>query len=270
MTPGQLEDVGKLLRAQFAEEANAGFPKLGRVPSSNVVRFLDYLGHLTRVDRDALLDTLARVASLNLRPLPIDQAPILAIAGGDPALLRYRAAVQEGSFAMGLRYQSLRMVRAMLGDPETVAMMAATRAHLGYEPRDDMPTALVADPDRSHVVPARAPLLRSLVDREMKRLFATSRRRLPGGETGYEGELDGTPITVWIDYAGMDLQLRYAVTIPDPSRRVLVFRVAYENLWGSGGGWDYLTEQNAEASLGHLGGLVSEIVRLRNRVLELL
>jgi hypothetical protein len=60
------------------------------------------------------------------------------------------------------------------------------------------------------------------------------------------------------------------VTISDPTRRILVFRLAYENLGAAGQGWDYLTEENDEASIGLLGELASEVVRLRNRVLEAL
>ena len=78
-------------------------------------------------------------------------------------------------------------------------------------------------------------------------------------------------VTVWIDYAGMGMQLLYGVTIPDEAKRVFVARLAYENLWGAGRGasWDYITEENA-SSIRLLGDLVASVVRLRNGVMQLI
>jgi hypothetical protein len=270
MTLERLDDVTTLLRAYLATEAGAGFPRLNRVPSSSVVRFLDYWAGLPGGEREALLDARARLGALGSRSPAEVREDLLALMASEPALLRYHAATRSGPLAMGLRYQSLRMVKSTLGDPESVTMMARTRATLDYTPRDDMPVALVPDPDRSHVKPARAPQLRALISRAFGALFAVEKRTLAGGETGYSGVLDGTPITVWIDFAARDLQLRYGVTIPDESRRVFVLRRTYEELWAPGPGWNYLTEENAEASIWLLFELVSEIVRLRNAVAALM
>ena len=266
----KLDDVTRLLKAHLAEEALAGFPRLSRTPASSVIRLLDYHASLSPGDREALLFMLAQGAALQFFPPALVHDRAVDLVASDPAFLRYRAAQQSGSLAMGLRYQSLRMVKAVLGDPESVAMMARTRAALDYTPRDDMPATLVPDPDRGHVTPARAPLLRSLLNRAFGELFAVERRKLAGGETGYAGRLDGTEITVWIDFAARDLQLRYGVSIPDERRNVFVSRLAYEDLWAAGPGWDYLTEENAEASVGVLCGLVTEVVRLRNAVAALM
>jgi hypothetical protein len=40
----------------------------------------------------------------------------------------------------------------------------------------------------------------------------------------------------------------------------------YEQLWGATTGWDYLTEENAEASIRLLAENILELVRLRNRL----
>jgi hypothetical protein len=101
-------------------------------------------------------------------------------------------------------------------------------------------------------------------------LFAPQKKKLPGGSTGYTGVLEGAEITVWIDYAGMGMQLIYGVSIPDLTKRVFVARRAYENLWGAGRGWDYLTEENAEARIGLLCELIVSVVRLRNQVADLI
>jgi len=61
----------------------------------------------------------------------------------NPAMVKYRDAMLRGPLAMGLRYQSIRMAKAMLSDAESVAMMRQTRSTLGYMPRDDAPLPLV-------------------------------------------------------------------------------------------------------------------------------
>ena len=112
--------------------------------------------------------------------------------------------------------------------------------------------------------------MRKLLEAGFKEQFAPQKKKLAGGSTGYTGLLDGTEVTVWIDYAGMGMQLLYGVTIPDEAKRVFVARLAYENLWGAGRGWDYITEENAESSIRLLGDLVASVVRLRNGVMQLI
>ena len=162
------------------------------------------------------------------------------------------------------------MMKAMLNDRMSVEMMAQTRATLDFIPRDDMPAVLVPDPDFTHLKPAKAPLLRKLIDKAFKEMFAEGKQKLPGGETGYTGVFENTNITVWIDFAARGLQLRYGVSIPDETKTVFVSRLAYEDLWGGGLGWDYLTEENAEASIDLMCELVARVVRLRNAILALI
>jgi hypothetical protein len=263
----KLDDISVLLRAHLAEEIQAGFPKLSQIPSTGTIKFLDYFSTLEGADRDSLVNTLARLAAMRFFPPPLVYDEMFKLANTDPSLLRYRAGMQSAPFAMGLRYQGLRMVKAVLGDPESVKMMAQTRASLDFTPRDDPPAALAPDPDPAHYKPAKAPLLRKLIDKAFKDMFAGGKKKLPGGETGYTGVFEGTNVTVWIDFAGMGLQLRYGVNIPDESKTVFVWRLAYEDLWTGGVGWDYLTEENAESAIRLLGELVAQVVRLRNRVI---
>jgi hypothetical protein len=271
MSLQKLDDVSALLRAHLAEEAQAGFPTLSRIPSSSMIKFMDYVSTLTTVERDTLLSTLARLDAMRLfLPLAAVRDQMSALATTDPALLRYRAATQSAPFTMGLRYEGLRMVKTMLADRMTVEMMAQTRATLDFTPRDDPPAQLVPDPDPAHLKPAKAPLLRKLIDKDFKDLFTGEKRKLAGGETGYGGVFKGTNVTLWIDFAGMGLQLRYGVSIPDETKRVFVFRLAYEDFWVASPGWDYLTEENAEASIQLLRELVEQVIRLRNSVVALM
>ncbi len=270
MSLEKLDEISEMLRAHLAGEAQAGFPKLTRTPSSSTIAFLDYFAALTAADRDSLLDVHAQVDALNLFPPMAVRERVEMLVNTNPALTRYRQAMQSAPFTMGLRYVGLRMMKAMLSDPMSMEMMARTRATLEFEPRDDLPSALVPDPKPAHIKPAKAPLLRKLINEAFPQLFATGKQKREGGETEYFGVLLGANIRVAIDFAARGLQLRYGVSIPDERKTTFIWRCAYEDLWAAGTGWDYLTEENAERSISLLCEHITQIVALRNSVTGLL
>ena len=186
----------------------------------------------------------------------------------DPAFVRYRRAVQSAPFTMGLRYVGLRMLKSVLADRMSMEMMARTRATLDFIPRDDLPTALVPDPEPAHLKPAKAPLRRKLIDEAFRKLFAREKQKRLGGETEYSGVLQGTNIKVVADFSGRGPQLRYGVSIPDKTKTLFVWQLTYEDLWAAGSGWDCLTEENAEASISLLCEHIAQIVSLHNSVLS--
>jgi hypothetical protein len=130
--------------------------------------------------------------------------------------------------------------------------------------------ALVNDSDVSKLHPAKAPQLKKLVTPLLQGLLSAKQEKMPGGTMKYDGALDGTPVKVRVDYAARDVQMIYAVSIPDPERKVVVIGTCYEHFFGMGGGWDYLTEENAEVSIGLLPELLRRLVTLRNEVQRLL
>jgi len=268
MSPQKLDDIGALLKDHLVAEAQAGFPGLTRTPSTGVIQLLDYFATLTEADRDLHLAALARIDALNFFP-QLAVRELEALVATNPAFVRYRRATQSAAFTMGLRYVGLRMMKAMLADPMSMQMMARTRATLDFIPRDDLPAALVPDPDPAHLKPAKAPLLRKLINDAFPKLFATGKQKREGGETEYLGVLQGTNIKVVIDFAARGLQLRYGVSIPDETKTIFIWQRAYEDLWGAGAGWDCLTEENAEASIGLLCEHVAQVVSLRNGVMGL-
>jgi len=265
-----LQEIRALLKTHLEGEAQAGFPKLTLTPSSTTIAFLDYFGSLPAADRDSLLDVHAEVAALNLFPPMSVRERVGLLVNTNPALIRYRQAMQSAPFTMGLRYVGLRMMKAMLSDRMSMEMMVQTRATLNFIPRDDLPPALVPDPEPTRLKPAKAPLLRKLINEAFPRLFATGQQKCEGGETEYVGLLQGTNIKVVTDLAAMGLQLRYGVSIPDETKTTFIWRCTYEGLWAAGLGWDYLTEENAERSINLLCEHITQIVALRNRVISLL
>jgi hypothetical protein len=61
---------------------------------------------------------------------PAAQQEILQLVDSNPAMVKYREALFRGPLAMGLRYRSIRMAKAVLSDMESIAMMRQTRSTL--------------------------------------------------------------------------------------------------------------------------------------------
>jgi hypothetical protein len=261
-------NIATLVRSDFAAQAAAGFPRLARTPCTSIVKFLDYFEAQSPADRDALLEVLARLGAMKFLPPPLISREYQELRTSHPAYVRFWAAMQSERFARGYRYEGVKMTRMMARDPETVAAVAKIRATLDWQPRDDPPAALVPDPNLAHLNPAKAPLLRKLVKQALVRLFAAETKKLPGGETGFTGTIEGTKLTVWVDFGSMSAQLRYGVSIPDEQRRIFVPRLSYEDLWITNLGWDYLTEENATASIELLGKQIIYLAGLANRIVS--
>src|SRR5262245_6992172 len=266
---GEMEHIVSLIREHMHAEADAGYPLLRRIPSTHATACFDYLESISSSERDELLEARARVAALGFVLTPPAQQEILQLVNSNPALVKYREATLRGPLAMGLRYQSIRMAKAMLNDAQSVAMMQQTRSTLNYVPRDDAPVPLVIDADVTKLHPAKAPQLKRLVKPLLQNLLGAKQEKMPGGTMKYDGALDGTPIKVRVDYAARDVQMIFTASIPDPERKVVVIGTGYEHFFGIGGWWDYLTEENAEASIGLLPELLRRLVTLRNEVKRL-
>jgi hypothetical protein len=264
-----MDQIVSLTRGHMHLEADDGYPLLRRIPSTHATACFDYLESLSPSERDDLLEARARVAALGFVLTPRAQQDILQQVNSNPALAKYREAILRGPLAMGLRYQSIRMAKAVLNDAQSVAMMQQTRSTLGYVPRDDAPVPLVNDPDITKLHPAKAPQLKKLVKPLLQTLLAADEEKMPGGTMKYDGVLDGTPLTVRVDYAARDIQMTYSVSIPDRERKVVVIGTGYERFFGIDGRWDYLTEENAEISIGLLPELLRRLVTLRNEVRRL-
>ena len=264
-----MEPIVSLIRNHMHAEAEAGYPLLRRIPSTHATACFDYLESISAAEREELLAARAHVAALGFLLTPSAQQEILRLVNSNPALVEYREAISRGPLAMGLRYQSIRMAKAVLNDAQSVAMMQRTRSTLGYVPRDDAPMPLVNDADVSKLHPAKAPQLKKLVKPLLLVLLGAKEEKMLGGAVKYDGTLDRTPVKVRVDYAARDVQLIYAVSIPDPERKVVVVGTGYEHLFGMGGGWNYLTDENAEASIGLLPELLRRLVTLQSEVKRL-
>src|SRR5438874_9713132 len=57
-----------VLRTELAREAAAGFPRLRRIPQTDIIWFLDYFAGLSAAEREVLLDALADSGALAFMP----------------------------------------------------------------------------------------------------------------------------------------------------------------------------------------------------------
>lgn len=265
----KLDEAKSLLKSHLRAETAAGFPRLRHTPSTAAVQFLDYFATLPAAEADALLDALAELGALRFFPPPEAHSRMQSITSAIHAYLAYLRALQSPQFTLGLRYVEPRMRKALLTDPAGRATMAEARANIDFIPRDDAPADLVPE-DGADANPAKAPLLRKLIDAAFMKDFARGKQKLAGGETEYLGTLGGTEIHVAVDFGAMGMQLRYGVSMDDETKRTFVHRLAYEDLWAIAPGWNYVTEQNAEASVGVLCDHVAQVTELRNVVLNVL
>ena len=258
-----LSSIAALLRADFAVEADAGFPTVKRIPSTEAVKFVDYFAALEPDGPGPLLDAMARLGAMQFFPPPLVYQEALDLNARNAAILQLRAAQQSGPFAYGLRYVDLRMARAMLNDPESMARMAQTRSALDFEPRDDPLKDLTPESDIRKIQPAKAPLLRKLMEKAFAQLFPAQKSKLPGGETRYAGSIGSTELTVSFFFTSRFAQLHWFVKMPMAKPNLRAFRV--EDFWGSRA-WDYLTEENASRSIDLLCERIVYLVNLKERI----
>jgi hypothetical protein len=258
-----LSSIAALLRTDLVAESEADFPLLARIPSTEAIKLRDYFSGLDPDGRAALLDAIARLGARQFFPPPVVSSDALDLTSNNPALLAYRKALQSGHFAYGLRYVEPRMAKMMLTDPEGKAHMAETRAGLDFQPRDDPPKELVPDADLCKIQPAKAPLLRKLIETAFALLLPPKKSKLPGGETRYAGSIGPTELAVTVDFASRLAQLRWYVTMNMANPNLRASRV--EDIWGRCG-WDYITEENASRSIDLLCKRIDYLVRLKERI----
>ena len=264
--PELLSGIAQLVREELDQEAAAGLPKLKRIPSTGVIKFIDYFASLAITEQAPLLDALARLGAMHFFPGPLIAAAHEELRTTSSALKQMQAALRSGQFAYGLRYQDLRMSRMTLNDAESMMHMKQTRSTLDFEPRDDPPSDLVLDPDLRRVQTAKAPLLRKLLGQALTPLVGVKAVKRPGGEIVYDGAVEGTPLQVRFIFSNMYGQMHYGVTAKIFELNILAQRLTYEALWGTNTGWDYLTEENAPQSIELLCELVTILARFVKRI----
>src|SRR5262249_42423592 len=134
-------------------------------------------------------------------------------------------------------------------------------AALAMQPRADLV------PDKNDIRPAKTPLLRKRVDAVLGPLLPEKEKQ-KGGDCLYSGRWGNGVASAWVDFGSIMGQLRYGVSVTNTPHTIRMRRVSFEALWFQHGGWDYLTEENAERCIALLPELIEYLVHLADRVNE--
>jgi hypothetical protein len=250
-------NVESLLRAELADEAAAGFPRLTRTPHTDIIWLLDYYDGLAAAERTALLDALARFGAGCFFLRLGERVP-----EADPALARCREARERPGGKGGTRYTDVKMLcmdKSMREPGNYHESWRQNFTALHFRPRADLL------PDLGHLKAAKATLLRKLVNAALTRLFAPQIVKQPGGACKYVGPYGNGELTVRVDFGSSLSPLRYEVTLKNAAHPLPVVRLSYELFWGASMGWDYLTEENAARSVDFFAEQVAYLANLVER-----
>ncbi len=256
-------NVLALLQTAHQEEAAAGFPRLRRIPQTQIIWLLDYLSTLDAAQQAALLDALARFGARMFSPRD-DSGREYKELFDLPAYAKYEQARQGPAARCGTRYIPVKSMDSYMCDPNNFLEIRSELTPLNFQPRRD----LVPDPDGLKA--AKAPQLRKLVDESFRRLLAPDKKKVEkekqgGGACVYPGVVGNSRVRVSVDFGSRMGQVCYHVGVVNSTGK-LQFPCIYEYLWGDAGGWDYLTEENAPRCIDFLAEQMVYLVRLIEQV----
>ena len=255
--------ITAVLRTELAEEAGRGFPRLKRVPCTDIIWFLDWFAALDAGEQEALLDAMARWGAMGFLPKESGPQAVAELERQHPAFARFRAPRHRMGYKGGTRYTEVKMLSMDPGMKESGHYHEDYRKNcspLAFQPRVDLL------PDLSHLKTAKAPLLRKLVNAALTKLFVPEIQKRPGGEVHYIGSLGASMLKVSVGFGSMLSQLHYHVTVTNREYTIPCVGLSYEQLWDANLGWDYLTEENAGRSIDFFAEQVAYLVKLADRV----
>jgi hypothetical protein len=246
-----------LLHAEITGEAASGFPRLRRIPHTDVIWFLDYFDGLTEAEREALLGGLAESAAavFALPPSMTFQVPA--------ALARMCEERNRPGAKGGTRYTDTKQLTVIPALREPGGYHESWREHLTalhFQPRPDLV------PDLADLKAAKAPLVRKLVTAALRDSLGLRKEKLPRGVSTYTGKFGDGELTVDVEFESMLHQLGYLVRYKTAGSRPLILLLCYERLWGTTSRWDYLTEENAPRSIAFLAEQIAYLAKLGARI----
>lgn len=241
--------VREVLASVLRSEKENGFPTIGRLPSTEARKFIDYANGLP-ADRWAVLSsTLARRGSSWLiqsdNQFPYTEISAAFTENEKSELDSYHRA--SLTFGGAGRYMPLRLLKMSVGADKS----ARTPEEFAGLPdwiraADSIETAKAAD-------------LRKLLKPVMGELgFAGKNGR--GGNWVYAKSDERFDYKVALDFGGRTDQLRYRVGLR-PKAGPRLAGLSLEGLLGFGNGhWNYIVAEEAQASMRLLGEIVRELI----------
>jgi hypothetical protein len=232
-------------------EAESGWTRMWRVPSTQTWKTLDYISALPAERRAHLFEALVANAMYFFEP-GRDRG-LQAYPSGH---VEYRAMVDSQPRTGGWDYLDVRTLRAILADRRS----PTPSPELGA-----VPAAVLAR--AAAIQPTTPTQIRNVVKETFAQRFGARAENRKGGNWRYAGAHHGRPLTVAIDYGGMSDQLRYQVSFDEGAKGIHVRGISYERMLGVGlGHWDSLTADNLAASVALLADLVADLATIPDRV----
>jgi hypothetical protein len=257
-----LQNIIPRLRAEFGAEAASGFARLRRIPQTDIIWFLDYFAGLAGAEQESLLDAMAESGAMAFMPpaaLKLNARGTVDVPAGLAAMCEARN--RPGGMG-GTRYTDLKMLKANPSMQDAGGYHESWRTNLTplhFQPRPDLL------PDLSQMKPAKAPLLRKLVNAALTKTLGLRKETKPG-VLKYVGQCGGCEVMAWVDFGGMLSQLGYSVSLRNADGRPLALLLSYERFWGTSGRWDYLTEENAPRCIDFFAEQIAYMVDLTQRI----
>jgi hypothetical protein len=243
------EAVKRLLRAAFQREQASNFELLRRIPSTEVRKFLDYFSTLAGAEKTALSEAMGQVAFLTFFPYEGEQ-PYQA---GNPAYQRYADSMGP---MWGWKYQAVR----------DAARVDVTL--LEKQPNPFFPLTNEIRNWLQNLRPAKPMEIRRLVKTAFSQIIVPLDVSHQGGLWHYQGNLQGRPIRIKMDYQQRYAQFDYGIEHPyqerEPGR--LRLDMGFEQLMGLSCCWDCVEHANLDQSIALLKELVVRCAEFINEL----
>ncbi len=237
-----IKPLHKFLRAEFEAEEKRNFSRLRRVPDTHVRHFLDYYTSLNSHDQDALADAATMWGTLRMTHVDLAYEEAL---DAHPAWKLWRHEMTTGAFR-DIHYYSVPSLRA------SAAQAKIDRTRLGAS---TVPKWL--EDYAASIKSVKAPELRRHVRAAFSSLIGAKPSNA-GGNWDYSGNLNGSKVTVYIDYGGQHAQLGYEIAVVSTEPALSFKRVGFETALAVGFcDWNFIVEENLEDAM----LLLSEFVR---------
>jgi hypothetical protein len=251
-----IRPLHSFFRGEFDSEANSGFARLSRVPDTHVRHFLDYYRSLNAHDQDSLADAASLWATLSFAPDA--QLEYREMLGAHPAWKSWRYEMAMGRERDPHYYYSVPLLRTCIAQAKT------DRARLSAS---TVPKEL--EDYAVSIKSVKAPELRKRVRTAFEDLLGTRPSKVGGGDWDYSGTLNGSQVTIGIDYGFRHAQLRYEVAVTSFDSGLSFKRIGFEVALGAGyGHWNFIVEENVDDSIRLLSEFVQYVAELPKRLPE--
>ena len=252
-----------VLRTELGAEAASGFARLRRIPQTDIIWFLDYFASLASAEQELLLDALAESGATAFMPPGTQKLNASGTVDAPEPLARMCEVRNRPGAKGGTRYTDLKMLNADPALREPSMYHVSWREHLTalhFQPRPDLL------PDLGTLKPAKAPLLRKLVNAALTKSLGLRKETKPG-VLKYVGRCGDCELMIWVDFGGMLSQLGYSISLRSADGQPLALLFSYERLWGTSGRWDYLSEENAPRCIDFFAEQITYLADLTKRLI---